>query len=166
MPANTYSFVESWILPEASPDEVWQVIADARLLPEWWKGVYLESEPLGGWTAPRVGNRSRVKARGFLPYKLSFILEATALDPGKLVEVKTSGDFTGIWRAALSSERMGTRVDIDWRVTVEKPLIRFLSPLLKPLFAWNHNWTTPRGEAGLRSFLAARKAEGHTNRGG
>ncbi len=83
--------------------------------------------------------------------------------PGLLVrlgswrgEVRTVGDFVGVWRATISPEPGGTRVDIDWRVVVEKPLIRTLSPLLKPLFAWNHNWTTPRGEAGLRSYLRER----------
>lgn len=156
MPANTYRFVEQWWIPEASPDEVYRVISDSRLLPEWWKGVYLEAQPLGEWTEPRVGARARVKARGFLPYKLDFVLESTALEPGRLVEVKTIGDFVGVWRATLSLEPGGTRVDIDWRVTVEKPLVRFLSPVLKPLFAWNHYWTTPRGEAGLRAYLRER----------
>lgn len=38
-------------------------------------------------------------------------------------------------------------------MAVEKPVVRFLSPVLKPLFARNHNWATPRGEAGLRAYL-------------
>ena len=157
MPANTYRFVEQWWIPGASPDEVYQVISDSRLLPEWWRGVYLESRPLGEWTQPHVGARTRVKARGFLPYKLDFVLEPTALEPGRLVEVKTIGDFVGVWRATLSPEPGGTHVDIDWRVTIEKPLVRFLSPVLKPLFAWNHYWTAPRGEAGLRAYLRERE---------
>jgi pimeloyl-ACP methyl ester carboxylesterase len=156
MPANTYRFVEQWWIPGASPDEVYQVISDSRLMPQWWKGVYLESHALGGWTEPHVGARAQVKARGFLPYKLNFILESTALEPGRLVEVKTIGDFVGVWRATISPEPGGTRVHIDWRVTVQKPLVRILSPMLKPLFAWNHNWTTPRGEAGLRTYLRER----------
>lgn len=154
MPANTYHFIEHWSIPGASPEQVWPVLADARLLPHWWRGVYLEAEPLDGWAEPQPGGRARVKARGFLPYKLNFIIESTALEPGRLVEVKTKGDFTGVWRATLSPEAGGTRVDLDWQVTVDKPLIRWLSPLLKPLFAWNHYWTTPRGEAGLRAYLA------------
>ena len=153
MPANSYRFDEYWWIPGASPEEVYGTISQVRLLPEWWKGVYLEAEPLDGAAEPYVGARARVKARGRLPYELNFVIETTALQPGRLVEVRTVGDFVGVWRATLSSEPGGTRVDIDWRVVVEKPLIRSLSPLLKPLFAWNHNWTTPRGEAGLRSYL-------------
>ncbi|MDQ5829622.1 MAG: SRPBCC family protein [Actinomycetota bacterium] len=156
MPANSYRFDEYWWIPGASPEEVYGTISQVRLLPEWWKGVYLEAEPLDGAAEPYVGARARVKARGRLPYELNFVFETTALQPGRLVEVRTIGDFVGVWRATLSSEPGGTRVDIDWRVVVEKPLIRSLSPLLKPLFAWNHNWTTPRGEAGLRSYLRER----------
>ena len=152
MPANTYRFVEHWWVPGASPDEVYEVISDSRLLPQWWKGVYLESRPLGEWTEPRVGSRTRVKARGFLPYRLNFILETTALKPGRLVEVKALGDFEGVWRATLSSEPGGTHVDIDWRVTVQKPGVCFLSPGLKPLFPLDHYLTTPPRGGGPRAF--------------
>jgi len=31
--------------------------------------------------------------------------------------------------------------------------------LLWPAFAWNHRWTTPRGEAGLRRYLAAQQGK-------
>ena len=52
---------------------------------------------------------------------------------------------------------MGVGVDVVWQVTVLRPILRRLSPLLRPIFAWNHRWTTPRGEAGLREFLAERR---------
>ena len=110
---------------------------------------------LGSATLEGAGGLTIQGLFTFLPYKLNFILETIALEPGRRVQVKTAGDFTGVWTATLSPQAGGTRVDIDWRVTVEKLLIRWLSPLLKLLFAWNHNWTTPRGEAGLRAYLAA-----------
>ncbi|RUU49640.1 hypothetical protein EOD07_33970, partial [Mesorhizobium sp. M2C.T.Ca.TU.002.02.1.1] len=62
------------------------------------------------------------------------------------------------WRAELSPAGAGTHVDLVWQVTVERPILKFLAPLLKPAFAWNHRWTTPRGEAGLRRYLAAQRA--------
>ena len=52
----------------------------------------------------------------------------------------------------------GTRVDLVWQVIVERPILKLLSPLLRPAFAWNHRWTTPRGEAGLKRYLAERRA--------
>jgi hypothetical protein len=154
MPANTYQFVEQWNFPGYTPEQVYTVLADARLLPQWWQGVYLEAEPLGDDTQPALGRKVRVKARGFLPYKLNFIVEAVRLEKDKLIEVKATGDFNGVWQAALAPKGDGTHVELDWRVTVEMPLIRYLSPLLKPIFAWNHYWTTPRGEQGMMRFLA------------
>ena len=154
MPNNGYVFLEEWFIP-APIGAVWDVIADARILPEWWRGVYLEAEPLDGVTEPRVGARVRGKARGFLPYRLNFIIEARELVRPSLVAVAVAGDLTGSWRAALSERDGGTHVDLEQRVRADKPILRVFSPLLKPLFAANHRWTTPRGEAGLRAYLAA-----------
>jgi polyketide cyclase/dehydrase/lipid transport protein len=158
MAFNAYRFIEQWTIPNFPPRDVYEVISDARLLPEWWRGVYLAVEPFdGAWERPRVGGRVRAIARGFLPYRLHFVLESTVLEPGKTVEVRIRGDLDGTWRAALSPGGRGTRVDIEEQVIAEKPLLRVLSPLLKPLFAWNHYWTSPRGEAGLRAYLADRR---------
>ena len=159
MAFNAYRFVERWTIPDDSPSEVYEVLSDPRLLPAWWKGVYLKVEPWHGeWETPRVGARVRAVARGFLPYRLHFVLESTVLEPGRTVEVRVRGDLDGTWRAVLSQEGRGTRVDIEEQVLAEKLLLRILSPLLKPLFAWNHLWTTPRGERGLRAYLAERRA--------
>jgi hypothetical protein len=158
--SNVFRFDESWTLPHASPHEVWDVLARGELLPQWWRGVYLEAEKLDPGEEPRVGARIRAKARGFLPYRLNFIIEAVELEAGRLVAVKTTGDFDGRWRAALSPVTGGTRADLTWEVAVERPVLRLLAPLLRPAFAWNHRWTTPRGEAGLRAFLAERRQNG------
>ena len=153
MPAHDYHFEEQWFIPNHGPARVYAVLSDASITPQWWRGVYLEATPLGPYRAPVVGARVHARARGYLPYTLEFTLEALDLQPGRLVEVRASGDFDGVWRATLSAEDGGTRVEIDWQVRVDKPLIRWLSPLLKPLFAWNHNWTTPRGERGMIRYL-------------
>ncbi len=153
MPANTYRFQEQWNIPGYGPRQVYEVLYNASILPEWWTGVYLEAVPLAAYERPVVGAKVRARARGFLPYTLSFVLEALTLEQDEYLEVKASGDFDGIWSARLVRDGDGTRVEIEWRVTVHKPLIRILSPLLKPLFAWNHSWTTPRGERGLIRYL-------------
>jgi hypothetical protein len=156
MASNVFRFEESWSIPDVAPEEVWEVLARGELLPQWWKGVYLEAQTLDG-SEPHVGGRVRARARGFLPYHLNFTLEATELVRGRLVAVKTSGDFDGRWRAELSPKEGGTQADLIWEVSVERPILRLLAPLLRPAFAWNHRWTTPRGERGLKEFLAARR---------
>lgn len=57
----------------------------------------------------------------------------------------------------LSPKDGGTHVHLTWEVSVERPILRWLAPILRPAFAWNHRWTTPRGEAGLRAFLRERR---------
>ncbi len=155
MPANTYHFREQWSIPGFSPKQVYEVLANATIVQDWWTGVYLEAIPLAPYARPCVGAMVRAKARGFLPYTLDFTLEALRLEPGALVEVRARGDFEGIWRAELVRDGDSTRVELDWRVTVQMPLIRYLSPLLKPIFALNHLWTTPRGERGMLRYLRA-----------
>ena len=155
MPANVFRFDESWQIPGATVGEVYDVLAHGELLPAWWKGVYLEAHKLSASSKPTVGDRLRVRARGFLPYQLTFILEAVELSPNKRVVVKTTGDFDGLWSAALSQREGGVHVDLVWEVTVLRPILKRLAPLLRPVFAWNHRWTTPRGEKGLRDYLAS-----------
>jgi hypothetical protein len=154
MPSNVFRFEESWELPDAKVGEVYRVLAHGELLPLWWKGVYLEAHKLSDTKEPTVGDRLRVRARGFLPYELNFVIEAVELDPGRKVAVKTVGDFEGLWTATLSQRGTGVHVDLVWQVTVLRPILKFLAPVLRPAFAWNHRWTTPRGEKGLREYLA------------
>jgi hypothetical protein len=154
--ANEYTFVEHWSVPGHSPTEVYGVLSNSSLLPDWWKGVYQKVEPFDGEGA-RVGARTKVRARGFLPYTLSFVLTTTAFEPGRLVETRAEGDFDGTWRAEIREEGDGTRVDITWTTSVNKPLVRFLSPVLKPIFRKNHDWTTVKGEQGLKSYLVAQR---------
>jgi hypothetical protein len=158
MDTNWYRFNEHWNIPGFTPQEVWQVVVDATKLPEWWRGVYQEVEVLSPEEISPEGGWLRARARGLLPYQLRFMLEPVVLDPDGIIEVRAYGDFKGIWRATFSPTPTGTRIDIDWRVTVSKPVIRFTGWLLKPLFAWNHRWTMPRGEAGLLAYLTAQRS--------
>ena len=41
--ASEYVFVDEWEV-EAPPEAVYDVMADARTYPEWWKPVYLSVE--------------------------------------------------------------------------------------------------------------------------
>ena len=46
----------------------------------------------------------------------------------------------------------------DWRLRAEKPLLRNLSFLLKPLFEANHRWAMAQGEESLKLELLRRRA--------
>ena len=157
MPSNVFRFDEHWDLPHAKISDVYRVLSHGELLPKWWKGVYLEVVPLQLGDEPKVGDKLRARARGALPYELNFILEAVSLVPNRQVVVRSIGDFEGLWTATLSQQADNVRVDIIWQVTVLRPILKFLA-LLRLAFAWNHRWTTPRGEKGLREYLSEMNA--------
>ncbi len=74
--------------------------------------------------------------------------------PSRLVS-RIGGDFEGegIW--TLSEADGGTRAVLTWSVDVRKPVVRRLTPLLRPLFAWNHRWAMQRGQAAIARLFAS-----------
>jgi hypothetical protein len=56
------------------------------------------------------------------------------------------------------------QVEFDWRIDADKPLLRYGSPELKPIFNWNHRWVMARGEESLRLVLRRRAATTHEER--
>jgi hypothetical protein len=83
-----------------------------------------------------------------------FVLELSRWSPPNLVEFRTYGDLEGVWTGVVSAQGDDTRVDVEWKVIANKPIVRLLSPLLRPLFEMNHNWTNARAEIGMRNFLS------------
>jgi hypothetical protein len=49
-------------------------------------------------------------------------------------------------------------VRFDWQVHADRALLRMLTPVLRPIFRWNHNWAIARAKQGLEPF-ARRAAE-------
>ena len=93
--------------------------------------------------------------RGWLPYKLRFIIETLALEKPTLIVFKATGDFvTDASRWALKPEGDGTSVTLEWNPQVEKPLVKLLTPVLKPLFRWNLNWTMKLGQRQIVEYMA------------
>lgn len=138
-----YSFTDEWLVP-APVDAVYDLLARPRDYPSWWGDAFLEGEGDPGPAAP--GKRARLLTRGRLPYRLRWELVCVeAQAPTRLVS-RIRGDFEGegIW--TLSETAGGTRAVLEWRVAVRKPLVRRLTPLLRPLFAWNHRWAMRRGQ--------------------
>jgi hypothetical protein len=149
MAANQYLLRSTWRVT-APPEEVCEILRDAASLPRWWSSVYLAVEA-------EAGDVWRVHSRGRLPYTLRWRFQATSCDGAKGFGLRAWGDLdgTGEWRLV---ERGGlTEVRFEWRVRADKPLLRRLSWLLKPLFAANHRWAMARGEEGLKSEILRRR---------
>ncbi|HEY1433878.1 MAG TPA: SRPBCC family protein [Thermoanaerobaculia bacterium] len=159
-----YHFVTRWnVLGTAR--EVSDVLGDARELPRWWPAVYLAVDELEPGGERGIGRRVRLHTMGFLPYTLGWEL--------RLIESRYPYGFTSEARGDLSGrgvwtfEESGARtlVTFDWRVRAEKPVLRFLSPLFRPLLSANHRWAMARGEESLELELARRRAPTSAEKG-
>jgi hypothetical protein len=56
-------------------------------------------------------------------------------------------------------------VRFDWQVHADRKLLRVLTPVLRPLFRWNHNWAIARAMEGLEPY-ARRAAESPARQAG
>jgi hypothetical protein len=50
-------------------------------------------------------------------------------------------------------------VHFDWRVNADKPILRVLTPVLKPLFRWSHDRAIARAQEDLEPWARRRARE-------
>jgi hypothetical protein len=154
---NDYRFLSRWRV-EGTCGEVADVLGDATSLTRWWPSVYLDVQELRPPDANGVGRRVRLHTKGWLPYTLRWEFEVVESRYPYGFTLVASGDFDG--RGVWTFTQDGRFVDItyDWRIKAEKPLLRNLSFLLRPVFEANHRWAMARGEESLTLELARRRA--------
>lgn len=153
MSSHEYHFVTRWQVP-GTPQEVYAILEDAESLTRWWPSVYLDVQTGNGGDDGYIS----LYTKGWLPYTLRWRFRATEKEPPTRLAIEAEGDFVGrgVWTLTPAAE--GTEVVYDWRIRAEKPLLRRLSFLLKPVFSANHEWAMARGEESLRLELARRRA--------
>jgi hypothetical protein len=156
MASHDYAFVTRWRV-EGTREEVFDILDRPTDLPRWWGTVYLSVQTVAEGDGRGVGRTVELYTRGWLPYTLRWRLEVSDVERPAGFGFSASGDFDGTGRWVFTQD--GDHVDIhfDWRVRAEKPLLRYASFLLKPLFAANHRWAMARGEEGLKAELARRR---------
>ncbi len=154
---NAYHFITRWRIA-GTCGEVADVLGDPLALPRWWPSVYLHVAELQAADAHGLGRRVELLTKGWLPYTIRWQFEVVDSRYPYGFTIDASGDFDG--RGVWTFTQDGPIVDVlyDWRITAEKPLVRRLSFLLKPLFEANHKWAMARGEESLRLELMRRRA--------
>jgi uncharacterized protein YndB with AHSA1/START domain len=152
-----YAFVDEWLLP-GPPDDVYGVLSCPRDYPSWWPDAFLEGEGDDGPAAP--GKRARLLTRGKLPYRLRWELVCVEATPGRRLVSQIQGDFEGIGTWTIEPRESGSLVRLEWIVEVRKPVVRYLTPVLRPLFAWNHRWAMNRGRERISALLSSATAVG------
>jgi len=154
---NEYHFVTRWRV-EGTCGEVADVLGDPLALTRWWPSVYLRVDERRPPDAHGLGRRVRLHTKGWLPYTLEWEFEVVESRYPHGFVLIANGDFDG--RGEWTFRQDGPDVDItyDWRLRAEKPLLRQLSFLMKPLFEANHRWAMAQGEESLKLELARRRA--------
>jgi hypothetical protein len=160
MASHDYHFTTHWTV-SAPVGLVADILEDPADLPRWWPDVYLEVSCLAPPGPDRTGGRWRLLTKGWLPYRLRWSFTVVESRSPYGFTLVAEGDFvgTGIWRLWENPARPVTHVEYDWTIRAEKPLLRDLSWLLKPVFAANHRWAMARGEESIRREAARRLAE-------
>ncbi len=150
MSPNEYHFVTHWRV-EATIEEVFAILEQPLDLVRWWPSVYLRVAQAG----PAV---YELRTRGWLPYTLTWSFRITESRPPAEISLQAWGDFEGAGVWTLVQDGRHAAVIYDWRVKAEKPLLRYLSFLLRPIFSANHRWAMAQGETSLRRELARRRS--------
>lgn len=145
MDAADYHFVTRWKV-KGPIQVVFEILKDGENYDRWWKPAYVRTDVVGT-------RKIRALVRAKLPYTLDFTTELVRENPPHEIEIKASGELAG--RGLWKLEEMGSDVLVtfSWDVRAEKPLVRFLSPILKPMFRWNHDWVMRTGEEKLQKEI-------------
>jgi hypothetical protein len=151
-----YSFVTVWNFDQPI-GAVWEAINRAEDYPQWWPDI-LYYKCLTPDNPRGVGATGERAVRGFLPYSLEYTTVITKTEAPRDLAYDAQGDLVGSGRFIL--EDVGgaggparTKVTLYWDVSTKGKWLNRLAPLLKWLFAYNHNYVMKRGERGLATWL-------------
>ena len=161
--SNQYHFITHWRV-EGTCGEVADILGDPLALTEWWPSVYLAAHEVAPPDLRGLGRRVALHTKGWLPYTLTWELEVVESRYPYGFAIAARGDFDG--RGVWTFEQDGRFVNItyDWRLAAEKPLLRNLSSVMKPVFGANHRWAMAQGEESLKLELARRRATSDASR--
>jgi polyketide cyclase/dehydrase/lipid transport protein len=148
MGASDYHFVTHWKV-RGPIRTVYDILKDGENYDRWWRPAYVRTDVVGT-------KKVRALVRAKLPYTLDFMTELVREDPPRELEIKSTGELAGrgIWKLVQNDGSVD--VTFFWDVSAEKPLVKLLSPILKPLFRWNHDWVMKTGEPQLQAEVDRR----------
>lgn len=158
MPNKSYHFITRWTV-KASCAEVYNILKEADDLPRWWPSVYLDVKTLERGDADGLGKLVSLHTKGWLPYTLRWQFRVTEVHPQDHsgFSLEAMGDFVGrgVWTFTQTGENCA--IVYDWRIEAEKPLLKYLSFLLKPVFSANHEWAMRKGLESLERELRRKR---------
>lgn len=157
MAGNVYALESEWQMTGCI-QEVYDIISDADGLADWWPSGFLSVDVTKRGDDVGLGKELQVVTKGWLPYTIRWSQLVTEIDPpnGFTIEVRGDFDGRGVWTLVQDGDAVIVR--FDWRINADKPLLRYGSPVLKPIFTWNHRWIMARGRESLALEILRRRA--------
>lgn len=156
---SEYHFITNWRM-QASCDEIYSILENAEDLVRWWPSVYLDVKTTKKGAPGGIGKEVELHTKGWLPYTLRWQFRVTQAERPTGFSLEAWGDFVGrgIWtfRTAADDPRF-CEINYDWKIAAEKPLLKKLTWLLRPIFSANHDWAMRQGERSLTRELARRR---------
>jgi hypothetical protein len=157
MPCHHYRVVTCWTV-EAAAEEVAAIAREPESLVRWWPAVFLNVAKLESARDFGVGSVVQYRTKGWLPYTARFYSRIQELAYPHRCRVLVWGDFKGELNCQIQQVGSRSRIRFDWDVRAQKPLLRYLSFLFKPIFHWNHTWVMDQGSRSLALELARRRS--------
>ena len=158
MASNDYQFTTRWRV-KSTVNEISDILGSAPDLRRWWPSVYLDVRQLEPGDERGIGRVIDLYTKGWLPYTLRWQFRVTESRYPYGFSLEAWGDFVGkgVWTFAPSGDEV--IITYDWTIRADKPLLKTLSFLMKPIFAANHHWAMRMGEKSLQLELARRHAK-------
>ena len=151
---SRYELVTHWHL-NAPITAVWDALRDVASWPKWLSYV-LEVQELARGDAAGIGAIRQITWGSALPYQLTFTMQTTVIQRPTMMEAIAEGELNGVGRWTLTQLGAATEVRYDWEVTTARSWMNVMSPVLGPMFRWNHGQVMADGQQGLARYLASK----------
>lgn len=163
MATNQYHFITHWRVT-ATCEEVYKTLEDIDALSAWWPSVYLDVKVLEKGQPGGIGKVVSLFTKGWLPYTLRWRFKVTQTSFPTGFALDAYGDLAGNGVWTFEQQDNDCLITYDWKIDAEKPLLRYGSFLLKPIFKANHYWAMGKGEESLKLELLRRRAATDTEK--
>ncbi len=152
-----YRFVNRWRV-RGTVEEVADIIQHPDQFHRWWPAAWLDYRLLEAGDENGIGRVFSYRVKGWLPYSLNLTFRVTERQAPNLFAVTATGDLVGEGRWTLEQDGDRVEVTYNWRVQAARPLIRRLSPFVKPIFRSNHFWVMRKGAYSMMYEMLRRRA--------
>src|SRR4051812_8153594 len=135
---------------QAEAAEVYEVLAAVVNMERWWPAAVRDALEIQSGGPAEESLVYRITTRGWLPYVMRWHFRITHAQPSVRLGVEAWGDIEGRMMWTLQQVEREVHAVFDAEIQLNKPPIKTLRPIYKPVFASNFHWAMARGEESLR----------------